>query len=112
MTLFSRPVTMARRLAFGLVGFGALTSLALPAQADSFSADQKTELGSIVHDYLMAHPEVIRDAMVELDRKDKADEAAKRDATMASKADTLFNSPYGEVIGNPQGKATLVEFFD
>ena len=82
------------------------------ARAAEFTDSQKAEIGSVVRSYLMQNPEVLREVMTELESKEKAQEAAKRETTLQSKADVLFNSPYGEVIGNPQGKATLVEFFD
>ena len=52
-----------------LLGVLALVA-AVPASAASaqFDQGQKDEIGAIVKDYLMAHPEVIRDAMQELDR--------------------------------------------
>ena len=82
------------------------------ARAAEFSDAQKTEIGSVVKTYLLQNPEVLRDVMAELDRRDKAQEAAKREDVVKNKADVLLNLPVGEVIGNPQGKATLVEFFD
>ena len=114
--VFGLPSSPRRWIA-GLLIVGALAlapALAAPtsAKAANFSADQKVEIGAIVHDYLMQNPEVLRDAMTELDRKDKALEAAKRDSTVKEKSSALLSSPYGDVLGNPQGKATLVEFFD
>ena len=94
----------------GLAGI-ALVTIA-PVQAAPFGSDQKAEIGSIVRDYLMQNPEVLREVMTELDRKDKVQEAAKRDTAVKDKSDLLFNSRYGEVLGNPDGKVTLVEFFD
>lgn len=98
------------RLALGAL---LLSAMAVgPARAQTFSDSQKTEIGAVVRSYLMQNPEVLRDVMSELERKDKEQESAKRETTMRDKSDVLFNSPYGETIGNPQGKATLVEFFD
>ena len=88
------------------------TMIVGPARADSFTTDQKAEIGELVRAYMIANPDILRDMSAELERKDKAEEASKRETAMRGKADTLFESPYGEVIGNPQGKATLVEFFD
>jgi protein-disulfide isomerase len=97
-------------MAAALLGASLLT--AAPVRADQFSADQKAEIGAVVRSYLLQNPEVLRDAMAELERKEKADEDAKRDSAIQGKAEALFNSPYNETVGNPQGKATLVEFFD
>ncbi len=82
------------------------------ARADSFSAEQTTEIRGIIKSYLLEHPEVIRDAITALDEKEKLAEADSRKKTLADLAGPIYNSPDGFVIGNPQGKVTLVEFFD
>src|SRR6516164_8150663 len=85
---------------------------ALPAQAQSFSADQREEIGHIVKDYLVAHPEVIQDVMAELEKRQQSAEAEKhREAVVENKA-TIFSSPHQVVLGNPQGNVTMVEFCD
>ena len=84
----------------------------LPAQAAQFSADQTTEIKSIIKSYLLEHPEVLRDAITALDEKEKAAEADTRKKALADLAGPIYNSPDGFVIGNPKGTVTLVEFFD
>lgn len=102
-----------RRQARPLVlGAGLLILAAAPVVAADFSDEQKAEIGAVVKNYLLQNPEVLRDAMVELDKRDKAAEAAKREKIVSDQSGTLLNSPYGEVVGNPNGKVTLVEFFD
>lgn len=110
---------LARR-AFGRFGVAAAMAVALlagtaaPSLADDapFSAGQQEAIGGIVKDYLMAHPEVVREALQELQRRDQeAEEAAKR-ANLAKYEDQLFNSGKQVVLGNPDGDVTLVEFFD
>ena len=83
-----------------------------PASAAEFTDGQKAEIGSVVRDYLLKNPELLREVLTELDRKDKEQESAKRDSAVKDHSAKLFNSPYGEVLGNPDGKVTLVEFFD
>jgi protein-disulfide isomerase len=85
---------------------------ATPAQAQTFSTDQREEIGNIVKEYLLAHPEVMQDVMTELDKRQQAKEAAKHRAAVAENKATLFSSPHQVVIGNPQGSITMVEFFD
>lgn len=82
------------------------------AHAAQFSADQTTEIRTIIKDYLMEHPEVLRDAITELDSREKAAEAEARKKALADLQGSLYTSPDGFVIGNPNGKVTLVEFFD
>ncbi len=97
-------------LAFALVG-GAASFVPL-ARADSLTPQQKQEFGAFIHDYLVNNPEVIRDAITALDKKDKAEAEADRQKVVANQAGALFNSKYQATVGNPNGAATLVEFFD
>ena len=83
-----------------------------PAAAAEFSASQKAEIGVIVKDYLLANPEVLRDALAELDKRQKNEEAAARQKVVSDQSGLLFSSVNQATLGNPKGNATLVEFFD
>ncbi len=80
--------------------------------SDAFSAAQAREIENIVKNYLMQHPEVLQDAMEALDRRQKEAEAEKARTTIRDNKATIFNSTHQVVLGNPQGKVTMVEFFD
>ncbi len=109
----SLPVRPRIRLALAALGLGALFgTAAMPAAAQSVSTTDQSRIESIVHDYLMQHPEVLRDALTELDRRDKAQEEASRVAAVTGQKAAIFDSPHQAVLGNPNGKVTLVEFFD
>ena len=89
--------------------------LSLPpgaATAAPFTSDQKAEMGVIIKDYIMAHPEVLRDAITELDDREKLAETEGRRKTLAAMGAKLAEEPDSLVIGNPAGAVTLVEFFD
>jgi protein-disulfide isomerase len=73
---------------------------------------QKAAIEDIVRDYLMEHPEVIRDAMQALQARQEAEEAKRQSAAVEDNKDKIFNSKNQVVIGNPDGDVTLVEFFD
>jgi protein-disulfide isomerase len=81
-------------------GLGEMTD----AERDAFRAEVKA--------YLMENPEVIVEAMTELQVKE--DEAAyQRDVEMLkANAEVIFNSPDDWVGGNPDGDITVVEFMD
>jgi protein-disulfide isomerase len=87
-------------------------SLALPAMADSFSDAQKTDIETIVHKYLLEHPEILQDMALKLDEKNKQTEASQRNIMMKSKAAEIFHDAADAVVGNPKGDVTVVEFFD
>ncbi|WP_417668921.1 DsbA family protein [Roseibium sp.] len=91
------------------MGLGTLSSLSGTAHADDFS---KSDIESIVRDYLVQNPEVIREALEELDRREKAAAEAARLQAVTDSADILFNSTRQVVLGNPNGDVTMVEFFD
>jgi len=93
-------------------GAGALLMLALPVAADEFSAPQKSEIERIVKEYLVSHPEVLQDAIAELDKRQAAADIEKAKAAVAGNTETLFNSSRQVVLGNPAGDVTMVEFFD
>jgi protein-disulfide isomerase len=83
-----------------------------PSRAEEFSAPQKSEIERVVHDYLIAHPEVLQDAMSELEKRQTAAEAEKHQAGVKEHAQALFSSPRQVNLGNSAGNVTFVEFFD
>jgi protein-disulfide isomerase len=82
------------------------------ASAESFSEGQRGEIETIVKNYLIAHPEVLEEAMAELNKRQAVAEAEKNQASVAQNSDAIFNSPRGVVLGNKDGDVTFVEFFD
>ena len=93
--------------------FAVLLALpAAPAQAQSFSATQRTEIERIVKDYLLSHPELLQDVMNELDKRQQMAEAEKHRASIKEHGATLFTSPRQVTLGDPKGDVTVVEFFD
>lgn len=96
---------------------GALLAFALPVltanvQAAEYSAKDREDIGVIVHDYILQHPEILREALVNLAKKEKEEKSAGlANITMDQKGD-LYTSKYQAVVGNPEGKTVLVEFFD
>ena len=100
-----------RFLAPALLALG-ICAAPLTASAQSFSDTQRGDIETIVRNYLIAHPEVLEEAMNELSKRQAAAEAEKHEQSVAKNADTIFNSPRGVMIGNKDGDVTFVEFFD
>jgi len=66
---------------------------------------ERAQVEAIVHDYMLAHPEILPEAMEKLrDRESGKSVAANRDAIVTPFA--------GAWAGNPKGDVTLVEYFD
>ncbi len=78
----------------GLVGGGAVLAFA-PARGD----------GEAVRAYLLAHPEVLPEAMQRLEQR-------QAEGTVAANRPAIVTPFPGAVAGNPQGDVTLVEYYD
>lgn len=98
-------------LSIGGVRFTDSTRLLLgnPAAAADMSQD---EFELRVKNYLLAHPEVIGDALSRLEAKRGEQEAAEGRGALKAHADEVFKDPNSPIGGNPNGDVTLVEFFD
>jgi protein-disulfide isomerase len=90
----------------------ALALCAAPVSAQTFSDGQRGEIETIVKNYLIAHPEVLEEAMNELNKRQAADEAAKHEASITENSKAIFDSPRNVTLGNKSGDVTFVEFFD
>ena len=93
---------------FALVLFAAPPS----ASAQAFSDGQRGEIENIIKNYLLSHPEVLEDAMAELNKRQAAAESEKHEASVTENSNAIFNSPRGVLLGNKDGDVTFVEFFD
>ncbi len=96
-------------LAALLVATGAAAEDQATGTAIELPADQ---VEAIVRDYLLREPEIIYQALQELQRREAAAEAERRKAALTGRQDDLFHSAASPVGGNPEGDVTLVEFFD
>ncbi|MDX8480489.1 DsbA family protein [Mesorhizobium sp. VK24D] len=77
--------------------------------AGEMSQDQ---LDQRIHDYILAHPEVLMEALQKLEERQREAEAAEVKAALSKHADDLFRDRESPIGGNPQGDVTMVEFFD
>ncbi len=90
----------------------ALAAAPPAASAQTFSGGQRGEIETIIKNYLVTHPEVLEDAMAELNKRQAAADTEKHEASVAQNSETIFNSPRGVLLGNKDGDVTFVEFFD
>ena len=84
------------------------------AAALALSACQKSPdaaFGQKVHAYLMAHPEVIREAAVKLNESDRL-AALKASTDSLEKYRGQLERDPRDFVANPGGRITVVEFFD
>lgn len=105
------------RFAAVLALTGALLLPALSAAAADtkpVTAEKLTvsEVEKIVRDYLMREPQVIYQAIQELQKRQQAEEASRQQAMIAQHSDEIFRHVDDPIAGNAEGNVTLVEFFD
>lgn len=87
----------------------------LTAFAADISAAQKNQIEAVVKDYLLKNPDVIVQSlqMYQQQQMNQARKTMEKTQQVAPKfAKDLFHDGSDPVIGNPNGKITLVEFFD
>jgi protein-disulfide isomerase len=106
-----------RRLILAAAAFGLAASaggaLAAPQTgAKPFSEAQTQGIETIVHDYLLKHPEVLLEAMQAYDDKQASAKATAQDKAIAANRAPIYDDPTSFVAGNPNGDVTIVEFFD
>src|SRR5215217_2341732 len=107
---FMRFAKLAPLGAATLVGALVLSSI---GQAQStFDAQQRQAIEQIVKDYLLKNPEVLQEAMMELEHRQQEAQKTAQATALRDERERLLNSPRSLVVGNPSGDVTLVEFFD
>lgn len=98
---------------FAAVGALLLSSTQTFAEERGEAAEIPVErIESIVREYLLREPEVIYQALEELQRRQNEAAAERQREAVVANRDELLHDPAAPVAGNPDGDVTLVEFFD
>jgi len=101
-------------LRFLAVPIGAVLALALAASgaraADALSAPQRNEVEKLVREYILAHPEILLEALERLEDRRAEGEMPAGEALTAART-AIFKDPETPVA-NPAGAVPVVEFFD
>jgi protein-disulfide isomerase len=82
-----------------------MLSLTACSQASATGELDRKQIETIVQEYLMENPEIIRDAMIALADKEERE-------AMAAVKDEIYNDKRDVVLGPKKAKVTIVEFFD
>lgn len=80
-----------------------------PVQEAALDKD-KVEL--IVRDYLVDNPEILLEMQASYEAKQREEQRLAALGTISSSAEAIFKAPTDAVVGNPDGKTTIVEFYD
>lgn len=100
----------ASTLALSILAFAGCAQAAPSQNAAETTAtlqgtSDRAEIESIIKDYLMQNPELVRDALEELDRREEA-------AIIQAVRDAVAQETRDMTIGPKNAKVTIVEFFD
>lgn len=107
--MIRRPLLAA---ALALPALGAI-ALPAPAAAEQALNDAGREaLRAEIRAYLLEHPEVVMEAIQELEKRRRQAQAAAEAEVVAALKDELQDDGYSFVAGNPDGDVTIVEFLD
>jgi protein-disulfide isomerase len=102
-----------RFLAAALAALFALSGIAAPASAQqNETLTDQAKMEQIIHDYLLAHPEVILEAVDRYQKQQEQASAQKQSQALVDRREELLHAAADPVIGNPNGDVTIVEFFD
>lgn len=90
----------------------AFTQIPALRAPDALSVHQAKQVEDVLEKYLETHPELVTRAIERVDEKKKAAAVEMQRAVIKANAAALFNDPADQVLGNPKGDVSIVEFFD
>lgn len=83
------------------------------APADAQLNDSaREEVGEIVHAYIVEHPEVIEEALIELQRRAQRREMESLYSGIEQNSDALYNDPRDARFGGSEPEVVVIEFMD
>lgn len=88
------------------------SSWAMSAGSGSLSAEQKKQVEQVVHEYLLEHPEVLKEAAIALRKKTQKEQMQQAAATIKAQRNVLFHDPNSPTAGAAKPSVYLVDFFD
>jgi protein-disulfide isomerase len=109
-------ITVLSLFAVAAIGGATLLLRSSPAEADWSAAGanglSKKEVERIVREYILANPEILVEAMNNLQAKEDGARQDKQRNAIAKNKTELFQNSADFVAGNPKGDVTVVEFMD
>ena len=105
---------MAVRILLPLLAIAAAAAFTPESRAESSATPSldSEAVRKIVREYLLEHPEVIKEAIQVLQAKRASREQDRARTALREHDKALRSHPMSPVSGNPKGDVTLVEFFD
>jgi protein-disulfide isomerase len=82
------------------------------AVASADGTVNRVEVENIIRDYLVKNPELLLDMQQALETKQRDEQRIANLEVIKSAREEIFNAAYDGHVGNPDGKTTIVEFYD
>ncbi|KPF72091.1 disulfide bond formation protein DsbA [Bosea sp. AAP35] len=117
MALPTLPRRLTRLLTALTLGAG-LATAAMPALAQTqtptagLTAEQRKAVLGLIRETLLQNPELIQEALVELERRNTVAQAEAQRSAVTAEMSRLIDPATSAIVGNPQGDVTIVEFMD
>ena len=81
-------------------------------QAQGLTTEQKRSVETIIYDYLLKNPLVVRQALDSLQIQEENKKKLQQAVALQNRKEELLRNPASPITGNPKGDITIVEFFD
>lgn len=111
--------TLGLAVSFAMLAFGFVagnTQAGKPVAPVTASRDagglDKAGIEKVVRDYLLANPELLVEVQTALETRHAEQQQAALRQTLRDEAGQIYDAKYDGLIGNPDAKVTVVEFFD
>lgn len=117
MALPTPPRRLSRLLTALALGFGLLAA-ASPVMAQTqtpssgLTAEQRKAVVGLIRETLLQNPELIQEALVELERRNTVAQAEAQRSAVTAEMARLVDPATSAIVGNPHGDVTIVEFMD
>ena len=112
-----RLIELFKLVSFSLLASLSLGSLAIHAQTPApasppVSVEQRESIEKIIREYLVTHPEVLREAMQALQEKEEIEKQRVNAENIEKLRSEIYADADAPVIGNAKGDVTIVVFYD
>jgi protein-disulfide isomerase len=100
---------------FAAIGVSGLAWLMVPPAAwsdEPAASVQSPAIEAVIRQVLHDHPELVTEAIKAVQAKDKATAEARVADALVAHDQEIQHAPTDQVLGNPQGDVSVVEFFD
>ncbi len=107
-------INLAAILLLGLFQVQAQTKVSVKTdpKTQPVSTSQRETIETIIREYLLKNPTVIREAMLALQVQEEKERQQSVANNMKELKSDIYSDPDSPIVGNPKGDVTIVVFFD